>query len=69
MAQKTIQDLEAVQDKLVEARRAAAYSLCNGLTEENIRKLASVEVALMALDSVIEEGEDEPKTDVSAMIP
>jgi hypothetical protein len=24
MAQKTIQDLEAVQDKLVEARRAAA---------------------------------------------
>jgi len=68
MAGKTVEDLKALQEKLIERRRREAYLIGSADDDEHLEKLARVNRALIALDEVIAEGKDEPEMDVSTLI-
>ncbi len=63
MAGKTIEDLKSLRAELVERRRREAYwAIETGPNNETgLAKLALVDRAIQALDTVIAEGKDEPE--------
>jgi hypothetical protein len=55
----TIEDLKAVRAALVERRRTEAYRVAGEHHNEQIAKLNSVHMAILAIDAVITEGIDD----------
>jgi hypothetical protein len=62
---KTVGDLKAVRAELVERRRLEAYLLGGASHDERIKLLASLQMAIQAIDAVIAEGRDAPHADLS----
>jgi hypothetical protein len=56
---KTVNDLKALREELVEQRRRCAYDLRDPHDDANIQKLAMIDLAIVALETVISEGKDE----------
>jgi hypothetical protein len=68
MAGKTVEDLKALQEKLIERRRRDAYLIGSAYDDEHLEKLVRVNQALIALDEVIAEGKDGPEIDPSTLV-
>jgi len=68
---KTIADLKALREVLIEQRRAAAYLIVPGQQPDRVAVLANLHLAIDAVEEVIEEGHDEggadAKTGVSSI--
>jgi hypothetical protein len=62
MSGKTIEDLKALRDELVESRRREAYRISGAGHDEQIGKLVQTHLAIEALDTVILLGDGEPDT-------
>lgn len=65
---KTVLELKTLHGELVERRRREAYLIGGAHHDERIAQLAQVHLAIMAIETVIAEGKDEPESAVSAMI-
>jgi hypothetical protein len=62
---KSVGDLKAIRAELVQRRRLEAYLLGDESHDERIKLLASVHMAIEAMDAVIAEGKDAPHADLS----
>jgi hypothetical protein len=56
---RTIEDLKALRELLIQQRRAAAYLLVPGQQADRVAGLANLHLAIDAVEEVIEEGADE----------
>jgi hypothetical protein len=62
---KTVEDLKALREQLVERRRQEAYNLGSAHHQERLEALVLVHTAILALDDVIAQGKDAPDPSVT----
>ena len=60
MPAKTVADLEALRDAMVERRRVEAYRVGSAHNDDGLEKLVRVHLAIEAVEAVIAEGGEEP---------
>jgi hypothetical protein len=57
---RTIADLRALRERLTERRSQAAYAVRDDLDEDGLYTLVTINGAILALDTMIEEGREDP---------